>query len=53
MEQKPLKDKICISLDPEVVQEIRTLAEEDDRSFSSYVNIILRKHIKDIKKTKQ
>lgn len=47
MEQKPLKDKICISLDPDIVIEIKRLAEEDDRSFSSYINRILRDYLKD------
>ena len=46
MEQKPLKDKICISLDPEVVQQIKELAEKDDRSLSSYINKVLKQHLK-------
>ena len=46
MEQKPLKDKICISLDPEVIREIKRLAEEDDRSFSGYINKVLRDHVR-------
>ena len=46
MEQKPLKEKVCISLDPEVVEKIKINAENDDRSFSSYVNKVLRDHLK-------
>lgn len=46
MEQKPLKEKICISLDPEIVERVKRLAEEDDRSFSAYVNKVLREHLK-------
>ncbi len=46
MEQKPLKDKLCISLDPDVVQRIKELAEEDDRSFSGFINKILRDYIR-------
>ena len=46
MEQKPLKDKICISLDPDIVEKIKNLAEEDDRSFSSYINKVLKDYLK-------
>ena len=49
MEQRPLKDKICISLDPDVVKKIRKLAEEDDRSFSGYINKVLREHVRAMK----
>ena len=44
--QKPLKDKVSISLDPDVVAEIQRLAEEDDRTFSSYINKVLKEHIR-------
>ena len=44
--QKPLKDKVSISLDPDVVTKIQRLAEDDDRTFSSYVNKILKEHIR-------
>ncbi len=43
--QKPLKEKLCISLDPDVVSEIRLLADNDDRTFSSYINKVLKAHI--------
>ena len=49
MEQKPfkpLKEKLCISLDPGIVKRIREMAEEDDRSFSAYINKVLRDHIR-------
>ena len=42
---KPLKQHISISLDQEVIDKIKLLAEESDRSFSQYVNILLKKHI--------
>ena len=46
MEQKPLKEKVSIALDPEVIRKIKKLAEEDDRSFSSFVNKVLRDYLK-------
>lgn len=39
---KPLKDKISITLDSDIVQRLRTLAEEDDRLLSQYSNMVLR-----------
>lgn len=35
---KPLKEKVSITLDENIVEEIRKMAEEDDRSFSQYIN---------------
>jgi len=42
---KPLKVKINITLDEDIAEEIRRRAEEDDRSFSQYVNLVLREHL--------
>lgn len=44
---RPLKEKVSITLDGDVVEEVKRLAEEDDRSFSQYINRVLRKHVKD------
>ena len=43
---KPLKDKISITLDSDIVQRLRTLAEEDDRSLSQYINRVLRNYLR-------
>ncbi len=50
---KPLKEKISITLDSNIVEEIKTLAEDDDRSFSQYVNIVLKAHLTKIKAIKE
>ena len=42
---KPLKIKVGITLDEDIVDKIRLLAENDDRSFSQYINLVLRKHL--------
>lgn len=42
---KPLKTKVSITLDENVVNQIRELAEADDRNFSQYINLILKKWI--------
>lgn len=49
---KPLKIKVSLSLDEEVVKKIRLLAEEDDRPFSSYVNLVLRNHLRSLEQKK-
>ena len=42
---KPLKNKVSITLDGDIIQQIQELAEEDDRSFSQYINMILKEWI--------
>ena len=42
---KPLKESVSVSLDSDVIEKIRHLAEEDDRPFSQYINRVLRNHI--------
>ena len=46
---KPLKIKVSITLDSEIIDEIKDLAEEDDRSFSQYVNLVLKEYLKEKK----
>lgn len=42
---KPLKSKVSITLDEDIIQKIKILAEQDDRSFSQYINMILKDQI--------
>ena len=42
---KPLKEKVSITLDSDVVKEIRNMAEADDRSFSQFINKVLKDYI--------
>ena len=42
---KPLKRKVSITLDEDLIEKTKLLAEESDRSFSQYINILLKKHI--------
>lgn len=46
---KTLKQKVSITLDEGVIEEIKAMAEEDDRSFSQYINLVLRKHLNESK----
>lgn len=42
---KPLKEKISITIDGDVLDKLRMLAERDDRSLSQYINIVLKAHV--------
>ena len=39
---KPLKSKVSITLDDDIISKIKELSEEDDRSFSQYINMVLK-----------
>ncbi len=42
---RPLKEKISITIDGDVLEKIKYKAEEDDRSLSQYINLLLKQHI--------
>lgn len=42
---RPLKARLSITLDQDLVEKIRELAEEDERSFSQYINLVMRQHV--------
>ena len=42
---KPLKEKISITIDADILKELREKDEADDRSLSQYINLILKKHL--------
>lgn len=46
---KPLKRKVSITLDNDIIDVLKDLAEEDDRSLSQYINLILKGYLKGIK----
>ena len=42
-----------MTIDDPVLEAIKVLAEENDRSVSSYINLVLRKHLKEIERKKE
>lgn len=50
-DSKPYKIKVSVSLDEDVIESIKELADLDDRNFSQYINIILKKHIEQKKES--
>lgn len=43
---KPLKEKISITVDGDILEKARELAEMDDRSLSQFINIALKEYVK-------
>lgn len=43
---KPLKTKVSITLDTDLIEVLKGLAERDDRSFSQYINLVLKEYVK-------
>lgn len=42
---KPLKKTISITLDEPILEQIRLLSEQQDRSVSSFINLVLRDYL--------
>lgn len=47
---KPLKEKISITIDSNILECVRKEAENDSRSLSQYINIVLSNHIKELER---
>ena len=45
---KPLKNRVSLTLDEDIIEKIKQLAENYDRSFSQYVNMVLKEHLSKI-----
>ena len=45
---KPLKEKISITIDSDILAKLKEKAECDDRSLSQYINLVLKQHINNI-----
>ena len=50
---KPLKEKISITVDSDVLEKIKSEAERDDRSLSQYINLVLKEHLRRINPQEQ
>ena len=47
---RPLKQKVSITLDMDLIEKLKYLSEESDRSLSQYINLVLKEYL-DGKKT--
>ena len=50
---RPLKEKISITIDNDILAKLKERAEYDDRSLSQYINLVLKQHIRDAEKKKE
>ncbi len=48
---KPLKEKISITIDNDLLVKLKCESEKDDRSLSQYINLVLKQHIAKIERT--
>ena len=44
---RPLKEKISITIDSDLLEKIKEAAERDERSLSQYINLVLKKHLEE------
>ncbi len=49
---KPLKQKVSLTLDEDLIAKLRVLAEDCDRSLSQYINLTLKQHIAKLEQQK-
>ena len=47
-QMRPLKEKISITIDNDLLEKLRANAEKDERSLSQYINLILKEHIRNL-----
>ena len=45
---KPLKEKISVTIDSDVLEKAKQAAEADDRSLSQFINIVLKKYLSEM-----
>ena len=45
---RPLKEKISITIDNDLLEKLRTIADADCRPLSQYINLVLKKHIEEL-----
>ena len=42
---KPLKERISITIDSDVLEKIKEKADYDARPLSQYINLVLKRHL--------
>lgn len=49
---RSLKQKISVTIDEDILEKIKILAENDDRSLSQYINLVLKEHLNEESRNK-
>ena len=47
---KPLKEKISITIDSDLLEKIKEQADYDCRPLSQYINLVLKRHLEELEK---
>ena len=47
---KPVKTSVSITIDNPVLEQVKYLAELEDRSLASYINLVLREHLRQLER---
>ena len=47
---KPLKERISITIDSDLLEKLREIADLDCRPLSQYINLVLKKHLEEEEK---
>ena len=47
---RPLKERISITIDSDVLEKLRDCAEYDGRPLSQYINLVLKRHLEELEK---
>lgn len=50
---RPLKEKISITIDSDLLEKLREKADKDCRPLSQYINLILRRYMEQKEKEKK
>lgn len=45
-----MKEKINITVDEDIIKELRKMAKDDNRTLSNYIDSILKEYVNQIKK---
>ena len=47
---KPLKEKISITIDSDLLEKLKEKADYDCRPLSQYINLVLKRHLEELEK---
>ncbi len=50
---RPMKSQVSLTLDWDLLERLKQLAEEDDRALSQYINLVLRRYVQSLDETEQ
>ncbi len=46
---KPLKEKISITIDADLLKDLKAEADKDERSLSQFINLALKKYLSELR----